>query len=238
MRHFSIFFLFLINILHANAQIEVKAISAMKPVMMGIDLSAHVSLDTIASLPNLFAVCPLGRLEGEITILDGKIYKSRVGKKNKIITDNEFRGTAPFMVYAQVEKWQAFEIDATILSEHDLQEFIQDIALTNGFDTSRAFPFLIKAQFDTVRYHIISKPLKEKKHDHSLHNKAKKHFEQVNQVGTVLGFYSRHHEGVFTHRGSYTHAHFVDEKETVNGHIETLIVRSKNLTVFLPVSKD
>jgi acetolactate decarboxylase len=215
------------------AQVKVKTVSAMKPVMMGEDLSAHVSLDTLTQLPHLYAVCPLNRLQGEVTIIDGEIYKSTVNSKGQIETSRTFEGTAPFMVYTQVDRWIPIKVSAFIQSENDLQALIEKVAKENGIDTESAFPFKVEGKFDTVRFHIISKPLKEKKHNHELHDKAKKHFIETSIKGTLVGFFSKHHQGVFTHRGSFTHVHFLDQMESMTGHLENITVDSE-LTICIP----
>lgn len=228
------FILILLLVLKANAQLDVRAVSAMKPVMMGQDLSAHVKLDTLTKMPHLFAVCPLNRLQGEVTIINGKIFKSTVDNNGKIRTDNTFEGTAPFMVYTQVEDWVSFPVKSAISSEEELQDLIEKIAKENGYNTQLAFPFMIKGLFDTVNFHIISKPLKEKKHNHELHSKAKKHYTESNIQGSLLGFFSKHHEGVFTHKGSFTHVHFLDEKESMTGHLEDILIKEREIVIWLP----
>lgn len=215
------------------AQVKVKTVSAMKPVMMGEDLSAHVSLDTLTQLPHLYAVCPLNRLQGEVTIIDGKIYKSTVNSKGQIETSRTFEGKAPFMVYTQVDRWIPIKVSALIQSENELQALIEKVAKEHGIDTESAFPFKVEGKFDTVRFHIISKPLKEKKHSHELHDKAKKHFIETSIKGTLVGFFSKHHQGVFTHRGSFTHVHFLDQMESMTGHLENITVDSE-LTIWIP----
>lgn len=234
MRSVLITTFFIVLALSSFAQIEVRSISAMKPVMMGKDLSAHVQLDTLTTLTHLYAVCPLNRLQGEVTIVDGEIFKSTVNKKSSILTDDRFEGTAPFMVYAQVEDWIPYSIKTTVASEKDLHELIENVAKENGYDTEQAFPFMIKGIFDTVNFHIISKPIKEKKHNHELHNKAKKHFTEINISGSLIGFFSKHHEGVFTHKGSFTHVHFLDEKGSMTGHLENVSLYNREFTVWLP----
>lgn len=231
----SIFLFFAVVWFHPTlySQVDVITVSAMKPVMMGEDLSAHVQLDSLKSIPNLYAVCPLNRLEGEVTILNGQIYRSTV-QHNQVYTDQQFVGTAPFMVYAQVKSWNAFVLTVHLHREEDVQTLIESMAVKEGYNTSQAFPFLIQAQFDTIAYHVISKPKGEKKHNHTLHNKAKKHFQETATEGTLLGFYSKHHEGVFTHKGSFTHVHYVSKDESVTGHVEKAVVRTKEITLFLP----
>lgn len=226
--------LFVFLSLFSIGQTHVKSISAMKPVMMGQDLSAHVQLDSITNLPHLFAVCPLNRLQGEVTIVNSEIFKSTVDKKGNIHTDIRSEGTAPFIVYAQVEDWVSYSVKCTISSEKELQELIEKLAKENGYDIEQAFPFIIKGQFDTVNFHIISKPIKEKKHNHDLHNKAKKHFSKINIHGSLIGFFSKHDEGIFTHKGSFTHIHFLDDKESMTGHLEHVSIQEKEFLIYFP----
>jgi alpha-acetolactate decarboxylase/formylmethanofuran dehydrogenase subunit E len=216
------------------AQIRVKTVSAMKPVMIGQDLSMHLKLDSFSNLKHLFAVSPLNRLEGEVTIIDGRIIKSTVDKKGQIQTNKTFEGKAPFMVYAQVEKWKSITRKISVHNENDFQKLIEKLAEEHGINSNEAFPFMLKGNFNKVDFHIISKPKNEKKHDHELHAKAKKHFSFNDTKGTLVGFYSKHHEGVFTHKGSFTHVHFVDEAQTVTGHLEHVEIIDQEITILLP----
>lgn len=49
---------------------EVFTSGKAKNVMMGIDLSATVALDTLLEKQHLFALGPVDDLQGEITVLD------------------------------------------------------------------------------------------------------------------------------------------------------------------------
>ena len=49
---------------------------------------------------------------------------------------------------------------------------------------------------------------------------------------TIIGFYSKRHEGIFTHRGSYVRMHVVTENG-LSGHIDE-IVASPDLKVRFP----
>lgn len=198
---------------------EIKTISAMKKVMMGEDLSAHINWDTIPK-QNLYAVCPLERIEGEVTIIDGKMFSSKVVENNVIEIKNDWNIQSPFAVYAYVTDWEELETEANFSNDDELQAFIEELAIKRGRDISKPFVFRIIGIFDTVDYHIISKPKDEIEHNHELHDKAKKHFSLQNVTGELLGFFSKNHEGVFTHRGHYIHTHFIDEAQKNMGHLE------------------
>lgn len=215
----------------AQAQ-DVKSVSAMRKVMMGEDLSSHLLWDTIAH-KNLYGISPLGRIEGEITIIDGKIYTATVVKGNTITIRENWQSKAPFGVYAHVEAWQKVDFQATVNDEAALQTQIEKIAKARGLDISKAFPFRLVGDFEAVDFHIISKPLTETEHDHDLHDKAKKHFSLKNVSGEILGFYSQNHIGVFTHRGSFVHTHFIDDSRKNMGHLEGLTI-TKPMVLYLP----
>lgn len=214
---------------------QVFTVSQMQLVMKGIDLTAHLKWDTLPNA-NLYGVSPLGRLEGEVTALNGHIYVSKVkkkGKKKRILMAKPPSIPAPFGVYAYVAKWDTLSAEVNLNNEADLQAFIAQIALQHGFLPDAGFPFLVQGKFDSVAFHIISKPTTEKEHNHQLHSKAKKHFAARQIPGTLLGFYSTRHEGIFTHRGSYVHIHFLSDNKKQMGHLENIKI-SGNILILLP----
>ena len=42
----------------------------------------------------------------------------------------------------------------------------------------------------------------------------------------VVGFFSKHHVGVFTHMGHTVHAHVIDPRSGIGGHADELAVRA------------
>jgi acetolactate decarboxylase len=111
---------------------------------------------------------------------------------------------------------------------------LKKIAKENGIDITKAFPFRIIGNFERVDFHIISKPKKEKVHNHELHDKAKKRFSLTNTSGELLGFYSQNHIGVFTHKGHFIHTHFIDNQKKNMGHLDDIKITQK-ITVLLPI---
>lgn len=213
-------------------EITVGTVSEMRKVMMGEDLSAHLRWDTFVK-KNLYALAPLGRIEGEVTILNGSIYTSKVDSNHTITIDKSWNVESPFSVYAYVKEWQSFEIDELIHSEEDLQRMVEKVAKKNGYNLDKAFPYRIFGTFDSIDFHIISKPKYEIEHNHDLHDSAKKRFYFQNIEGELLGFYSKNHVGVFTHRGKFTHTHFIDTNQKLMGHLDNVSIKEK-YTVLLP----
>ena len=62
---------------------EVHTSGKAKNVMMGIDLSATVALDTLMVKQHLYALGPVDDLQGEITVFDGEVYAAEVTNKRK-----------------------------------------------------------------------------------------------------------------------------------------------------------
>ena len=205
----------------------------MKPVMMGQDLSNHLYWDTLQK-EQLYAIAPLGRIEGEVTVMSGEFFVSQVNANGLEEVSSSSSIHSPFAVYAYVRNWKAIEWKGTITSEEQLQQVIEQVAKEHGLDTEEAFPFRVIAEFKQINYHIISKPADEETHNHELHNKAKKQFVTKDVRGELLGFFSKHHEGVFTHRRHWIHTHFVAENKQQTGHVESFRTKWK-VVIFLPM---
>ena len=214
-----------------NTLPEVKTISAMKPIMMGEDLSAHLHWDTI-NKANLFAVAPLERIVGEVTVINGKLYTSQVDS-GKVVIDTSWDIRSPFAVYAYVPEWTVFELDTSVESQKDVQAILEEVASGAGYSLDKPFPFRVLGEFAAVDYHIISKPATEAEHNHELHKQAKQHFHLNKRPGELLGFYSRNHQGVFTHKGHFIHTHFMDKAKEHMGHLEDIKIQGR-FEIFLP----
>ena len=233
MSRFFTFLFYSLSLSAVSFSQHVQTVSAMKPVMMGQDLSNHLYWDTLQK-ENLYAIAPLGRIEGEVTVRNGEFYVSRVDAHGQEVVTHSSEIHSPFAVFAYVRNWKAVEWKGAVTSEEHLQQVVEQIAKENGVDTEQAFPFRVLTGFKQMKYHIISKPTDEETHNHELHNLAKKHFVARKVKGELLGFFSKTHEGVFTHRGHWIHTHFVSESKQQTGHVEDFRTKGK-VIILLPV---
>ena len=209
---------------------EVKVSGAMKNIMMKGDLSAHVNLDTLDK-NHLFGLGPVAGLKGEIMILNGKVYSSSKDN-NQVLNKQNMVSTAAMLVYSNVERWRPVNIKATINTYTDLEKLIETTAIANGYDTAIPFAFKIEALPEKASYHIID--WKEGA-THTMDNH--KQFAYTGQVSNeklvLLGFYSKHHQSVFTHHTTYMHIHLLEEKTETVGHMDDIQINGP-ITIYLP----
>lgn len=203
---------------------QVLTAGKAKNVMMGIDLSATVALDTLLVQPHLYALGPVDDLQGEITVFDGEVYAAEVtNKRKRTVKLREAEGLkAPFLVYAYIPEWKSYSVKVDLQNLKDIEKIVDSLGRVHGFREEDAFPFLVEATFLEVEYHIIKRNKREKQHSHEAHNAAKVHFSNCLIPAHLVGFYSRNHEGVFTHKGQFIHVHFLPKDRRVTGHLDKL----------------
>ncbi|MBC7934239.1 MAG: acetolactate decarboxylase [Rhizobacter sp.] len=209
---------------------EVKVAGTMKNIMMKGDLSAHLNLDTV-NKTNLYGLGPVAGLKGEIIILDGKVYTTSLNGKQLENKENKV-SSAAMLVYCYVPKWKAITIDAAISNYAELESVIEKTAAAEGIDAGKPFPFKIAGTTEKATYHIID--WKEGV-DHTIDNHKKFAFagNMVNQKVTMLGFYSKHHQSIFTHHTTFMHVHIMDDDTKNVGHLDELQLNGL-FTVYLP----
>jgi len=202
-------------------------------VMMGIDLSPTIQIDSLTSKPNLYALGPVENLQGEITVFNGAVHTSSIAN-GKIVSRLQNNVRAPFLAYAYVSNWQLYELTVQITNQKSVEQLVDSIGKIHGYTDSDAFPFLLESTWQHLDFHIIMRDTTEEKHSHESHNKAKVKFNRKETDATLLGFYSRHHEGVFTHRGQYVHIHYLREDKNETGHLDD-VQHVGSIKLFLPV---
>lgn len=209
---------------------EVKVAGAMKNIMMKGDLSAHLNLDTL-NKTNLYGLGPVAGLKGEIMVLDGKAYTTSVDGNELNNKENKIADAAMF-VYSYVPKWKATTIDAAISSYAEFELLIEKTTAANGFDTDKPFPFKVVATTAKVSYHVID--WKEgTAHTMDNHKQFAYTGKMANSPVTMLGFYSKHHQSIFTHHTSFMHVHVMDDNTKTVGHLDELQIKGL-FTVYLP----
>jgi len=210
----------------------VHAAGAARAVMQGTDLSVHARLDSLLIRPGLIAVGPLADLRGEITVLDGIPFVSTV-TDGEIRTSRDSLAEAPFLAYAYVEHWQHATLFADLDGLKSMQSLIDSVAAAAGIDTDRPFPFVVSAVWQQINTHVIMRDTADAGHNHDAHHRAKVKFSDKDVQADLVGFYSRKHEGVFTHKGQFIHIHAVTEDRHRAGHLDDLR-HSGQITIRLP----
>jgi len=214
--------------------ISVEHHGVLREIMREQKLDVNADLLDYESVSNLYALGALEGLSGEILILDGKPLHS-YANEGSLVIDRSFNWKATLLVTSQVTAWESFKIDAIINENSDLQALVFKEAQRLGINADEAFPFMLKGSIDSIEWHVINAK-EATAQNHDAYKAAGLKGTGQYKDARVLGFYSNQHEGIFTHHGSYLHMHFINEEESVMGHVDAL-KNDGSLSLWLPKMK-
>lgn len=196
---------------------EVRFEGSLRDMHRG-NFQGKVDLADLNSKANLTAVGPLEQLKGEFTAYKGKIFSTQA-IDGKLITENLTPMQASFLVWTHATKWTEFQtIDFKSDDLITMESRIEELATKIGINTEKPFSFSIKGVVGEVQYHVLAPP--------PVNSPKKSHkdgaliFKRENTDVILVGFFSKSHGGVFTHKGSRIHLHVIDGEHT--GHIDLL----------------
>ena len=198
---------------------EVQIFGALREIMHEGDLSARVMLAEHVG-PGSYALGALADLKGEILVLDGKVTVSRPKGETLTLSEDGDVGAA-LLVSARVEAWMRVPI-AGMADPAILGDFVETAVKHAGLDPGKPIPFRIEGRAKSVSWHVIDWPEGDTEHSHAKHKQAglQGREEQVEVV--VLGFWSKHHQGIFTHRDRVLHMHVAIPERGIAGHVDAL----------------
>lgn len=210
----------------AESDRAVRWAGALKNVHHGLDFSGKIELQPLTGLPHLYAVGPLENLQGEVTIWDGKPLISKV-IDGQVKVDNNLAGKACFLVYGQAQSWNASLLtpasSSSLVTAAEVDQIVKDAATKFGINTNKPFPFLIEGVAKTARYHVMNRTESTPPTPGSeAHEKAKVRFTLQDTPVSLLGFYSEHHQAIFTHHSSFVHLHVTTKDNKIAGHLEAI----------------
>ena len=207
----------------------VKYAGAMRNVTENHDTTSHIYLDTINPHRRLYGLGPLEGMSGEILIIDGRPYASKMNSKGFNRVRQTYDVRSPYFVYAHVKDWDAAELPAdSILDNRKLGLYLEKLAKEKGIDVEKPFPFMLQGEFRKMQYHISYMPKKKKKRT------PPKSFTVENADVIIIGFFSKHHQGIFTEPGSNVVMSFMTTSASHIGQIDQLTLKGKRVQLLLP----
>jgi len=202
---------------------------AMKNVMWKGELGSRIKLDSISNKTGLYGLGPERGLRGELLIVDGQSYVSRVTSDSTIAVGKSYEVSAPFFVYANVTAWNEIKLPSTVKTIQELDKFIDE----HTTEYKRPFAFKLVGTVSKATIHVQDLPEGTKVSSPAEAHQGQFNEELENQEVTIVGFFSTEHKGIFTHHDSNLHMHLITKDEDKMGHLDVLEI--EKLTLYLPV---
>ena len=180
-----------------------------------------VSLDSYADKKHVYGLGAVSKLDGEILVLDSKVYVSRERGGQTLVTV-EPEVDATLFVASSVKNWHKIKIPSTVQSSEQLDQFIQEQVKKHNLPVDGPLPFQITGTFDTLGWHVIHWPIGDTEHTHKKHVTSGAHGTSNEVTGTIVGFYSTKHTGIFTHHTTNLHMHFLQSDKQLMGHVDAV----------------
>jgi Alpha-acetolactate decarboxylase len=201
---------------------EIQTFGTLRAVVHEGDLGEKVKLSAVVARPHAYAVGALTGLHGEITVLDGRIWLARPGRPSASRSPTPEPG-ATLMVATHVARWRSHRLPAPVAAG-DIDAAVERIAGEAGVPADQPFPFLIEGGLVDLHWHVIDGSKMSAgggtASSHAQHLEMAERFSARRARGTLVGFFSKRHHGVFTHMGSNTHMHVVLPDRRASGHVD------------------
>jgi acetolactate decarboxylase len=229
-----------------QGRFRLDMIGSFAATVRGGETGARISA---AALParGVWAVGPTEGLRGELTVHDGRAFVATIAHRRVRVVEDRSAG-APFLVWAEVPRWRRLPLPPGLADARALEAHLAALAPAHGLDPEGPFPFLLTGAPEETTWHVLGGPGSGPGGGpgggpghgtghgtgHGIGHGAGKERRVLGAAAmTLVGFYSRRHEDVFTHRDEFSHIHFITDDRSLSGHVDAL-VPGPGLTLHLP----
>jgi len=205
---------------------SIKVVGQMRNVMWKGDLVGKISTDSLSRL-NSYGLGPLEHLRGEVLLFEGQTFISKVIDSVDHQVTKVPTVKAPFFVYSSASDLREIHM---IPSEYTLKTIEQMIdSLYNDY----VKPLLVRVVglFENLTLHTVNLPVGSSVSSPSEAHEGLKNYHYNELNGSLIGFFSRNHQSIFTHHDSFFHAHFISDDRSVMGHVDAVTFKSAKARV-------
>jgi len=213
---------------------SVRTWGSLRAMMHEGRTGSAVALADAVVAPHTYAVGALEGLRGEVTVVDGRVwraYPSEAGGPARVAQGDGGEGAA-LLVAARVPAWRGVPLPVDVAEEGALTAQVEALAAAAGFDLEQPFPFLLEGRLAEVDWHVVDGHRLSPGASHAEHQRSAQRGTLRDAEGVLVGFYSRHHAGVFTHMGERLHLHLLAPatptpgSAPVMGHADRIVLRA------------
>lgn len=213
---------------------EVRLVGEMKNIMWNGQLQGNIYLDSIANKNLLNGIGPLDSLSGEILILDGKSYISRVLTDSTMEVKENFDATAPFFAYAPIAAWTTEDLPDSVQNLQQLEHFLS----VRSQATQHPFLFKVSGTVEEATIHVVNLPRGTKVSSPEEAHIGRTFYSLKNEDVDLVGFYSKNHKTIFTHHDTFIHIHLINSKRDKMGHLDDVQFKKQRIKLHLPASME
>jgi acetolactate decarboxylase len=215
--------------------VEIKTYGALRGIFHMGETGPQVKLSEVAG-PDVQGVGALSESRGEVTIVDGTFWLAYPDGKGgaRVERTQQSDEQAMLLVTASNKQWRRVTLEEDI-DDANLDAKLEAIAVAQGIDVTKPFPLRVEGPIANVKWHVLdgSKATAQPAKSHEDHMRMAVTGTVPQTEGTVVGFFSKQHHGVFTHMGSNSHLHVVLAKEGISGHVDGITLK-KGAALLLP----
>jgi len=211
------------------------------------DTAGQVHLSKLDQSAGRWGVGALAGLKGEIIQVDGKLLVSLGTDPTGKVQGPQANDAAVLWASDKVAQWRQISVPSD-MNQAQFEKFVSDQAAANRFDLNQPFAFRVTGGYSHLIWHVLSgeKPeagsTAQGAHGghghgggHTNKQSGMKVFRNPTATGQLVAVYSGQRlEGVVSHPGERFHVHYIDDAQTVSGHVDQYNVRS-GATLWLPV---
>jgi acetolactate decarboxylase len=213
-----------------NEKHTVEVVGEMRNVMWKGELEGIISIDSLKDYPHLYGLGPLEYLKGEILIIDGKSFISKVVSDSTMTVEEDFDIKAPFFAYSNIKEWEEVLLSDTILNISQLETFLD----TYTDQLTRPFLFKLTGTADSAIIHVVNLPEGTKVNSPQEAHQGQINYSLTDAEFEIVGFFSTSHQSIFTHHDTYLHMHLITSDKNQMGHLDEISFRKGSLKLFLP----
>lgn len=220
-----------------------------KRMMHTGDTAAQVELAKLDQSAGTWGVGALAGLKGEIIQIDGKLLVSLGTDLDGKVQSPSATDAAVLWASGKVVHWKQIQVPSN-MSQAEFEKFVSEQASINKVDLTQPFVFRVTGGYSHLIWHVLTGEKSDHKGDgYGGHTHAGGHghggghankrsdmrvFRNPTATGQLVGVYSGETlEGVVSHPGERFHVHYIDDAETVSGHVDQYNVQT-GATLWLP----